>query len=68
MPVLYHLWPKEDISIESLRGHYHGVSTGAVLANHIGNTGLRIFGKFLLNVLYRSKVGKGLVGTVEVIF
>jgi hypothetical protein len=27
MPVLYHLWPKEDISIESLRGHYHGVST-----------------------------------------
>jgi hypothetical protein len=27
MPVLYHLWRKEDISIESLRGHYHGVLT-----------------------------------------
>jgi len=27
MPVVYHLSGKEDISIESLRGHYHGVST-----------------------------------------
>jgi len=27
MPVAYHLSRKEDISIESLGGHYHGVST-----------------------------------------
>jgi hypothetical protein len=28
LPFLYHSSRKEDISIESYRGHYHGVSTG----------------------------------------
>jgi hypothetical protein len=28
LPILYHSSRKEDISIESCRGHYHGVSTG----------------------------------------
>jgi hypothetical protein len=39
-----------------------------VLADHIGNTGLRILNKFLFNILYGSKIGKRLVQTVEVIF
>jgi hypothetical protein len=32
MPLLYHLFQKEDISIESLKGHYHRVSTGFEIA------------------------------------
>jgi hypothetical protein len=35
LPILYHSSRKEDISIESCRGHYHGVSTQTQIARII---------------------------------